>query len=189
MRAYTPLRLSLIAVLFAGAVGCADRFSGPSEPVSMPKAKKPKAGATDPKAPAGPTEPDTCRYNFDGNALATPYDKKKHLKAKSTSQEADNQLSGAETATWQARRTQVIGAIGTLSDALAIDPYSPHATYGMAAAYALVGKKKCMIAMLTRLSDLAAIPEIATDVGNLKKKVKTDSSFDALRKDAEGAVQ
>ncbi len=128
--------------------GCGDRYGGPAEDLPVPRAKKLKP-APDVK-PAGPVEPDTCKYNFDGSP-GSLVSKGKHDSAKGMAQDADNTLSGWDNATWQDRRNKVLAAVSTLTDALKADPYSPLATYEMAAAYAIGGKKKCMIACLTRL--------------------------------------
>lgn len=75
-----------------------------------------------------------------------------------------------------------------LADSFRIDPYSPLATYSMAHAYALVGKKRCAVAMLQRLVDLSAIAELAGDVGKLKTRAKADAAFEPFRKEADGAL-
>ena len=73
-------------------------------------------------------------------------------------------------------------------DALKTDPYNPYATYTLASIYAQVGKKKCSIAMLTRLNELGKTPELGAAVTELKTRGKTDSSFDGMRKEADGAL-
>jgi hypothetical protein len=186
MHLHTILRPCLALVLSVGAAasfGCGPgKYDGPAEDLVMPRVKpmpeKPVA------KPTGPTEPDTCKYNFDNPPVAVAT-KGKHDSAKGLANDADNTLSGAATANWQQRRNMVITAISQLNDALKADPYSPAATYEMAAAYAVGGKKKCMIAMLTRLNDIGAIPELAAEVAKLKQKIKTDASFDDFRKEAE----
>jgi hypothetical protein len=149
----------------------------------MPKVGKPKAKGPD----TGPVEPDTCKSNFDDTARK-PANKGQREQAKGYAQDADNQLSGHEQAGWEARRAMVLRAISTLGDALRIDPYSPSATYQMAVAYALVGKKKCAVSMLTRLNDLGGFPDLVPEIMKLKQKEKQDTSFDAMRKEADAAL-
>lgn len=151
----------------------------------MPKIGKPKP--PDPNAPKGPVEPDVCKSNFDGNPQGMP---KKALReqAKSFAQDADNQLSGVDTAEWAKKRSMVQQALSTLTDALRMDPYSPSATYQMAVAYAIVGKKKCAVAMLTRLNDLNGIPDLVPEISKLKTKAKTDANFEPMRKEADAAL-
>lgn len=172
------------------ALACAAPHTGPAETLEMPKKKKPKE--KDPNADkiaayGGLQEPDTCKFEFT--------DKERPLvklpaanKAKLTTQDAENKMAGIDKAVGIQRRTMVMEALGILNEALRIDPYSPFATYSMAAAYANVGKKKCAVAMLDRLADLGGFPELAADVGKLKAQAKANPAFEPFRKEADSAL-
>lgn len=156
----------------------------------MPKKKKPKE--KDPNADKTPVygglqEPDTCKFEFT--------DKEKPLvkppvanRAKLTTQDADNKMAGIDRSVGMQRRNMVVEALNILNEALRIDPYSPNATYSMATAYAYVGKKKCALALLARLNDLAGFPDLAGDVGKLKARAKADPAFEPFRKEADSAL-
>ncbi len=97
-------------------------------------------------------------------------------------------MAGAENTVGAQRRSQAVEGINLSNDALRVDPYSPQATYAMAHAYALVGKKRCAVAMLSRLTDLATgFPDLAGDVGKLVARAKTDAAFEPFRKEADGS--
>jgi len=181
--ALTPFVLLLIAA-------CAAPYSDPPDTLSMPKKKAQKANPDAGKVPVygGLTEPDTCKFDF--NSKDQPLVKKAvQVRAQSVAQDAENSMAGAESAAGGQRRGQVLEALSLSVDALRIDPYSPQATYAMAHAYALVGKKRCSLAMLSRLGDLGTgFPDLAGDVGKLQAREKTDIAFDPFRKEADGAV-
>jgi hypothetical protein len=171
------------------ALACASPHSGPAEALEMPKKKKPKE-ATDEKKIAefgGLNEPDTCKWDFAGKEqpLVKPAAANR---AKSITQDGLNAMAGAETAIGVQRRNMVVEALGILNDALRVDPYSPQATYAMAVAYAYVGKKRCSLALLDRLTGLAQFPELAGDVGKLAGRAKAEPAFEPFRKQADQAL-
>jgi hypothetical protein len=172
------------------ALACASPHSGPAETLEMPKKKKPKErdpNADKPPVYGGLNEPDTCKYEF--VAKEQPLVKPAAAnRAKMVTQDAANSMAGIDKAVGMQRRNMVVEALTILNDALRIDPYSPIATYSMAQAYAFVGKKKCALAMLDRLNDLAGFPDLAPDVGKLKGRAKTDPAFEPFRKEADGVL-
>jgi hypothetical protein len=189
----TAIRSLLFASFLAASflvLGCAAPYSDPPDTLQMPKKKPPKVNPDAGKVPVygGLSEPDTCKFDF--NSKDQPLAKKaSQVRAQSIAQDAENAMSGADSALGGQRRTQVQEAISLSNDALRIDPYSPQATYAMAHAYALVGKKRCALAMLSRLGDLGTgFPDLAGDVGKLAAREKTDGAFDPFRKEADTAV-
>jgi hypothetical protein len=180
--------LSVLSVLSLGA--CAAPYSDPPDTLQMPKKKAPKPNPDAGKVPVygGLSEPDTCKFDFNGKDQ--PLAKKPaQVRAQSIAQDAENSMAGADNALGAQRRAQVTDGISLSNDALRIDPYSPQATYAMAHAYALVGKKRCALAMLSRLNDLSTgFPDLAGDVGKLAAREKTDPAFDPFRKEADTAV-
>lgn len=189
-QAQRPFALVLSTFLVAGLVGCVSPYSGPSESLSMPKKKPPKpATPGDSATPlyGGLQEPDTCKNDFAGKEQSMPKPATAN-RARSVAQDADNAMAGADKTVGAQRRNMVMDALGLVNDALRIDPYSPLATYTMAKAYALVGKKKCSVLMLERLSTLGQHPDLATDVGKMKTRAKTELAFEPFRKEADGAL-
>ena len=187
MRALALLSSCILAV---GAISCASPHSGPAESLELPKRKKAAEGAKEePKTAVygGLTEPDTCKTDFKGKEQ--PLVKAAAAnRAKSITQDAFNAMAGIETAVGMQRRNMAAESLGILNDALRVDPYSPQATYAMAASYAHVGKKRCALEMLDRLADLSQFPELAADVGKLKGRAKVDAAFEPFRKEADQAL-
>jgi hypothetical protein len=184
------MRATLLLVSTLILFACAAPYSDPPDTLSMPKKKPPKVDPNAGKVPVfgGLSEPDTCKFDF--NAKDQPLVKRpQQVKAQSVAQDAENAMAGAENAIGQQRRSQVQEALTLSTDALRVDPYSPQGTYAMARAYALVGKKRCSLAMLARLSDLpTGFPDLAGDVGKLVAREKTDSAFEPFRKEADTAA-
>lgn len=171
------------------ALACASPYSGPTETLEMPKKKPKKEDDGPPAVPAygGLTEADTCKWDFTGKEqpLVKPAAANR---AKSITQDAENAMAGVGAAMGMQRRNMVVEALGILNDALRVDPYSPQATYSLAVAYAHVGKKKCSLAMLDRLADLAGFPELAADVGKMKGRASAEAAFEPFRKEADTAL-
>jgi hypothetical protein len=171
----------LVAVV--GLWACGGTYSGEAEPLFYPKKKEIK---TEGAQAACPPELDTCKTDF-GSPPKWPTPAPKQRQAHSLAQDADNKMESYGTSACVARKKKAYDAVTIVFDALKTDPYNPYATYSLASIYAQVGKKKCSIAMITRLNELGKTPELATQVTELKTRGKTDSSFDAMRKEADGA--
>jgi len=165
--------------------GCAGPYSGAAEPLVYPKRKEVKSTSA---LAACPPEPDVCKTAFDLKP-SYPTNAAKQRQAHGLAQDADNKMEGYGAASCVDRKKKSYDAVTTLSDALRSDPYSPLATYTLASVYAQVGKKKCAQAMLLRLNDLGKQADITAQVGELKTREKTDSSFDGMRKEADGALE
>jgi hypothetical protein len=165
--------------------GCAAPYSGKSEPLRRPKAKKrPDPPPDQDTAEASAELDDRCRTNF----FAPPTKRRRPSDALSLSKRAENTLFDAEGREGRERVTLVAEALKTLENALSHDPYHPEATYKMAVAYALVGKKGCSIALLDRLRELEKMPEVERDATRIIRRATKDIAFDAFRKDADAAM-
>jgi predicted Zn-dependent protease len=182
------MRALILAAFLLAA--CASPYAEAPDTLSMPKRKAPKPSAEAAKVPVygGLAEPDTCKFDF--NAKDQPLTKKpQQVRAQSQAQDAENVMAGADNAAGAQRRGQVQEALTLSTEALRTDPYSPAATYAMARAFALVGKKRCAVAMLQRLGDLATgFPDLSGEVGKLVAREKTDGAFEPFRKEADGAI-
>jgi thioredoxin-like negative regulator of GroEL len=72
--------------------------------------------------------------------------------------------------------------------ALAADPYNVHATYGLAAAYAKIGRKQCALNLLTRLLQMrphaSKHAEVEAHIDHLLgRKQALDPDFNDMRRD------
>jgi hypothetical protein len=89
------------------------------------------------------------------------------------------------------RRTKegdVTDAVNDFLTALAADPYNVKATYGLAAAYAKIGRKQCSINLLTRILQMRPHPskhaEVEAQLDHLLgRRQALDPDFDNLRRD------
>jgi hypothetical protein len=182
--------LTATFALSSALAACAAPYSEAPDTLAMPKKKPAKVDPNAGKVPVfgGLAEADTCKFDFNGKDQ--PLAKKAtQVRAQSVAQDAENAMAGAENAVGGQRRSAVTEALSLSTDALRVDPYSPAATYSMARAYALVGKKRCSLAMLGRLADLGTgFPDLAGDVGKLAAREKSDTAFEPFRKEADGAL-
>jgi hypothetical protein len=89
------------------------------------------------------------------------------------------------------RRTKegdVTDSVNDFITALAADPYNVKATYGLAAAYAKIGRKQCSINLLTRILQMRPHPskhaEVEAQLDHLLgRRQALDPDFDNLRRD------
>ncbi len=71
--------------------------------------------------------------------------------------------------------------MGTLSNALAKDPYGPEPTYKLAVAYALLGRKSCSLALLERLKGLAGMPDVEKEASRTIQRAVARSRVPAVQ--------
>jgi hypothetical protein len=86
------------------------------------------------------------------------------------------------------REQQVTDAVNSFITALAADPYNVKATYGLAAAYARVGRKQCSINLLTRILQMrphySKHVEVEATIDHLLgRKQILDPDFSDMRRD------
>jgi hypothetical protein len=86
------------------------------------------------------------------------------------------------------REQNLTDAVNDFITALAADPYNIKATYGLAAAYAKIGRKQCSINLLTRLLQMRPHPSKREDVDRvldklLGRKQPLDPDFSDMRRD------
>lgn len=80
-------------------------------------------------------------------------------------------------------------AVTDFLTALAADPYNVRATYGLAAAYAVIGRKQCSINLLTRILQMRTHPSKKADVEGaidklLGRRQALDPDFSDMRRDS-----
>jgi hypothetical protein len=86
------------------------------------------------------------------------------------------------------RETDVTDAVNDFITALAADPYNVKATYGLAAAYARIGRKQCSINLLTRILQMRPHPSKHAEVEQqidhlLGRRQALDADFADMRRD------
>ena len=86
------------------------------------------------------------------------------------------------------RETYQTDAVNDFLTALAADPYNVKATYGLAAAYAKIGRKQCSINLLTRMLQMRPHASKKADVDRhidrlLGRKQGLDPDFADMRRD------
>jgi hypothetical protein len=87
------------------------------------------------------------------------------------------------------RETNLTDAVNDFILALSADPYNVHATYGLAAAYAQIGRKQCAVNLLTRLLQMRAHSskhaEVEAHIDHLLgRKQALDADFNVMRGDS-----
>jgi hypothetical protein len=105
--------------------------------------------------------------------------------------QAYSKLSAASSAEVDRRTREdyLSDAVNDFVTALAADPYNVRATYGLAAAYAKVGRKQCSINLLTRLLQMRPHPSKQAEVERaidrlLGRKQALDPDFAEMRRDS-----
>lgn len=190
------IRLAILLALALGAgsalTACGSGpYTGKPEKLKKPRAKKRPEGATNPTEVAdgggGKTamSDEDCRTNF----FADPFKgRRQKNEARGMAMQAESTLMAAERQFGPQRQQMVAEAIGTLDNALKKDPYGPEPTYKLAVAYALVGKKKCSLALLERLKQLGTLPDIEKEVQRTIQRAARDPAFGSFQKEAKTAL-
>jgi hypothetical protein len=187
-----------LAILLAVALGAGSAltacgsgpYSGKPEKIKKPRAKKRPEGSANPTEVAGggastPMSEGDCRTNF----FAEPQrGRRQKNEARGMAMQAEQNLMAAERKFGPERQQMVIEAMGTLSNALKKDPYGPEPTYKLAVAYALVGKKKCALALLERLKQLGTLPDVEKEASRTIQRASRDPAFTAFQKEAKTAL-
>ncbi len=164
--------------------GCAGPYSGKPAKLKKPRKKKRPKAVEEEAAAQEPVFDEKCRTNF----FAPPSARRKTRQSRSLAKQADRYLVEAEEKEGQARISTVSDALSKLRNALKADPYGPEATYKMAAAYAMVGKKACALALLERLNELTKMPAVMNEAERVINRALRDDSFEPFRKDANAAL-
>lgn len=159
----TKLVCVLLALGIAGGEAIAQSAQpgkGPP-PILLPKARpKPKKAIVVAPAPvaAGPTD---CNYTKAarvdiGDGHAIDEDERDEKGAKPDNNAGLRALYDAERAgmTPEEKRAKFVEAVQLLLDGLDKDPYNPNINYNLAAAYAQLGRKACMLKFIKRTMGL-----------------------------------
>lgn len=127
-------------------VGCHEKqeLTPPPPPLRPQAEPKPKAEVT--QKDCEPTDPQTelKPYSFDERSIP---------ESVKLADQASSELKTASSAEVDRRTHEemLTNAVNHFIDALKADPYDVKATYGLAAAYAKIGRTQCSINLLTRI--------------------------------------
>jgi len=172
----------ILVVLGASLAGCHEKqeLTPPPAPLRPEPEPKPEqtvqkdCDATDPASELKPISFDQ-RSIPEGTRLAD---------------QAYAKLNGANSAEIDrmTREQYQADAVNDFLTALAADPYNVKATYGLAAAYAKIGRKQCSINLLTRILQMRPHPSKKGEVEQaidklLGRKQALDPDFADMRRD------
>ena len=180
---YEIIALAMAVGFGVASTGCKHPYSGRAEKLKHPS-KKSKPEATEEEIADAPVLDEKCRTNF----FLEPTTRRKEGLGRSLAKSADSLLTEAEDQEGQSLISTVTDALSKLSNSLKADPYGPEATYKMAVAYAIVGKKGCSIALLQRLNELTKMPDVAAEADRTVRRALSDQTFELFRKDADAAL-
>ena len=174
------MKYALLAL--ALALGCHEKQEvtappPPLRPEPVPKVESAVAKDCDPTDPASELKPIAFdeRSIPEGSRLA----EQAYAKLKAANSAEVDRLT---------RENYQTDAVNDFITALAADPYNIRATYGLAAAYAKIGRKQCSINLLTRLLQMRPHVSKKAEVEHyidqlLGRKQALDPDFSDMRRD------
>jgi hypothetical protein len=171
------------ALLLAAALsGCSEK----KEPTAPPAALRPEPAPSNDTSVAKDCEP------TDPSSELKPigFDERSIPEGQRLADQAYSTLASANSAEVDrlTRETYQTDAVRDFLTALAADPYNVKATYGLAAAYAKIGRKQCSINFLTRMLQMRPHPSKKAEVEAfidrlLGRKQPLDPDFSEMRRD------
>jgi hypothetical protein len=178
MRSFVVIFLGIL--LLGGACRPKPKLTAPPPPLrpeAAPKNDNLTAKDCDPTDPAAELKP----IGFDERSIP---------EGQRLADQAYSTLNGAKSAEVDrlTREQHQTDAVRDFLTALAADPYNVKATYGLAAAYALIGRKQCSINLLTRMLQMRPHPSKKGEVEAfidklLGRKQPLDPDFMEMRRD------
>jgi predicted small lipoprotein YifL len=172
-----------ILVGLATVAGC-----GPKGELTPPPA--PLRPAPEPVVESKPVSKDCDPIDPDDELKPISFDERSITEAMKLAEQARAELKTAESAevAGSTREQYITDAVEHFITALRADPYNVQATYGLAGAYARIGRKQCSLNMLTRLLQLRPHQSKRPDVELmldrlLGRKGALDPDFSSMRGD------
>ena len=175
------LAMCMLAATLAAA-GCGEKPAPKAPPAPLrpePEAKNDSSVAKD----CEPTDPSSELKPIGFDERSIPEGSRLADQAYSTLASANNAEVDRLT-----REQYQTDAVRDFLTALAADPYNVKATYGLAAAYAKIGRKQCSINLLTRMLQMRPHPSKKAEVEAfidrlLGRKQALDPDFAEMRRD------
>jgi hypothetical protein len=180
MRAVMMLGLAFASVL--ATTGC----HGKQEVKPPPPPLRPEAAPKD----DGVVQEDCTPTDPASELKPIGFDERSIPEAQRLADKAYTSLNSASSAEMDrlSREQAMTDAVRDFLTALAADPYNVKATYGVAAAYAKIGRKQCSLNFLTRMLQMRTHPSKKPEVEAyidklLGRKQPLDSDFAEMRRD------
>lgn len=174
--------LCLSSLFAVAALGCAKKQELTAPPAPLRPEPEPKADTTVAKD-CEPTDP-----SMELKPIA--FDERSIPEGQRLADQAYSMLAGANNAEVDrlTREEHQTDAVRDFLTALAADPYNVKATYGLAAAYAKIGRKQCAINFLTRMLQMRPHASKKAEVEAfidklLGRKQPLDPDFMEMRRD------
>jgi hypothetical protein len=171
----------LSLALFSGACAAKQEITAPPPPLRPEPEPKPEVTTQrdcDPTDPAAELKP----ISFDQRSIP---------EGMRLADQGYAKLNSAKSAEIDrlTREQYQTDAVTDFLTALAADPYNVRATYGLAAAYAVIGRKQCSINLLTRILQMRTHPSKKGDVEGaidklLGRRQALDPDFSDMRRDS-----
>jgi tetratricopeptide (TPR) repeat protein len=161
---------------------------GPKGELTPPPA--PLRPAPEPVVETKPVSKDCDPIDPDDELKPISFDERSITEAMKLAEQARAELKTAESAevAGSTREQYITDAVEHFITALRADPYNVQATYGLAGAYARIGRRQCSLNMLTRLLQLRPHQSKRPDVELmldrlLGRKGALDPDFSSMRGD------
>lgn len=172
--------LVLACALAAGCVGT-PALTPPPPPLRPEPQPKPEVATN---KDCDPTDPAAEKKSLSFDERSIP-------EGQRLSDQAYTKLKAADShEVDRATREQMLGdSVNDFLTALAADPYNVNATYGLAAAYAIIGRKQCSINLLARLLQMrphqSQHAEVEAKLDHLlgRNRQVLDPDFNDMRRD------
>jgi hypothetical protein len=175
--------LLALALVFVVLPGCPEK----QEPTAPPPPLRPEAE----EGPSGKAAKDCDATDPSSELKSLTFDQRSIPEGQRLSEQAYVALAAGsnnekDRGTREAMLTQ---AVNDFVLALSADPYNVHATYGLAAAYAQIGRKQCSVNLLTRLLQMrphaSKHAEVEAHIDHLLgRKQPLDRDFNDIRGDS-----
>jgi hypothetical protein len=187
MRTLKSVKSALATLLAASALATAGCGGGNKQPSAPPAPLRPEAEPKDDSAAAKDCEP----TDPSSELKSIPFDSRSIPEGQRLADQAYTMLVSANSAEVDrvTREEYQTNAVRDFLTALAADPYNVKATYGLAAAYAKIGRKQCSINFLTRMLQMrphpSKKPEVEAYIDKLLgRKQPLDPDFAEMRRDS-----
>lgn len=177
------MRALAMVALVLGLVACHEKQALTPPPPPLRPDPEPAAPVAKAEKDCEPTDPQA-------ELKPLSFDERSIPEGTRLADQAYSELRSANSAEVDrsTRESETTQAVNDFLTALAADPYNINATYGLAAAYAKIGRKQCSLNLLTRMLQMRAHPskhaEVEAHIDHLLgRKQALDGDFNDMRRD------